>query len=303
VPDVTVGLRVPYDLFQQDTAALRRLVARAEAAGIDRLTVGDHVSFRGGQGFDGLLQTGALAALSSTMQVQTAVYLLALRHPVPAARQIATVANMAPGRLILGVGVGGEDPHEYELCGVDPRTRGRRLDECLDVVRALLTGDEIDHRGEFFQLERARILPRVEQTVPIVIGGRSDAAMRRTARRGDGWLGLFVSARRYAEAVAEVGRLAAEAGRGAVDWHHGMHFWCSFDGSPDRLAAAMEGLYQLPFSSFERYAPSGTPAEVAEVVRPYLAAGARHVNLAPVQATFAEAVDGAAEVAARLRAG
>lgn len=299
---VSVGMRVPYHLFQQEPSALRACVARAEAAGIDRLTVGDHVSFHGGQGFDGLLQCAVLAGLATTIGVQTGVYLLALRHPVPTARQIATVANLAPGRFTLGVGLGGEDPHELEICGVDPSTRGRRLDESLDAVRALLTGRSVDHDGPFFSFRDARILPVPEQPVPIVVGGRSDAAIRRTALRADGWLGLFVSARRYGEAVAQVEGVAAEHGRTGVTWHHGMHFWCSFDRTPDRLAAAMEDLYKLPFDRFERYAPVGTPGEIAALVRPYLAAGATHVNLAPVSATVEEGVDGVAEVKRLLNA-
>ena len=93
--------------------------------------------------------------------------------------------------------------------------------------------------------------------MPIVIGGRSHAAFRRTARLGDGWLGLFVSADRYRESVVEVEQLAAADGRADVDWNHGMHFWCGVGPSPDRLADAMESLYQTPFERFERYAPYG----------------------------------------------
>lgn len=292
----TVGMRVPYELFQREPSAVRACVARAESAGLDRLTVGDHVSFHGGQGFDGIVQAAVLAGLATSIGVQTGVYLLALRHPVPAARQIATVANLAPGRFTLGVGLGGEDPHELEVCGVDPKTRGRRLDECLDVVRPLLAGESVDFHGRFFDIEGARILPVPAAPVPVVIGGRSDAAIRRAALRADGWLGLFVSPERYQDATAQVEQVAAAEGRSGVAWHHGMHFWCSFDDTPARLAAAMEGLYQLPFEKFERYTPVGSPAEVAARVRPYLAAGATHVNLAPVSASTEEAVDGVAEV-------
>ena len=127
---------------------------------IDHLCMGDHVSFHGGQGFDGLLQAAALASLTSTMTVETAVYLLGLRHPVPVARQVATVAQLAPGRFVFGVGLGGEDRHELEICGVDPTTRGRRLDECLAIVRALLAGETVDFSGRIFQIEQARSFRR-----------------------------------------------------------------------------------------------------------------------------------------------
>ena len=218
------------------------------------------------------------------------------------ARQVATVAQLAPGRFVFGVGLGGEDRHELEICGVDPTTRGRRLDESLTIVRALLAGDTVDFEGRIFQIQQAKILPTPPARVPIVIGGRSEAAFRRTARLGDGWLGLFVSVERYRESIAHVEKLAAAEGRAGFEWYHGMHFWCGVGPSPDLLANAMESLYQTPFERFERYAPYGTPEAIADYVRPYIDAGARHVNLAPVAATPEEAIDTAAEVAELLRA-
>jgi alkanesulfonate monooxygenase SsuD/methylene tetrahydromethanopterin reductase-like flavin-dependent oxidoreductase (luciferase family) len=291
-----VGLRIPHELFLQEPSALRACVARVEASGIDRVTVGDHVSFHGGRGFDGLLHAAVLAGLATRVTVQTAVYLLALRHPVPTARQVVTVASLAPGRFVFGVGLGGEDPHELEVCGVDPRTRGARLDECLSVVRRLLRGEPVDHHGRFFDFEAARILPKPAQPVPIVVGGRSDAAVRRVARLGDGWLGLFVSPERFGDVVGEIDAEATVSGRGAVAWRHAMHFWCSFDPMPDRVAAAMEELYKMPFSRFEKYTPWGTPDEIAARIRPYVAAGAHGVNLGPVSESIERSVDGVAEV-------
>ena len=109
--------------------------------GIDHLTVGDHVSFADGHGADGLIQAAALLSADPRVSVQTGVYLLALRHPAVVARQLATIALLAPGRFTFGVGVGGDDPAELELCGIDPRQRGarttRRCDACaVDVGRA-----------------------------------------------------------------------------------------------------------------------------------------------------------------------
>jgi hypothetical protein len=81
-----------------------------------------------------------------------------------------------------------------------------------------------------------------------------------------------------------------------------MHFWCGVGPSPDRLATAMESLYQIPFARFERYAPYGTPEAIADYVGPYVDAGAKHVNLAPVAATPEAAIDTAAAVADLLHA-
>ena len=294
---ITVGLRAPHELTG-DAAELRDYAARAEAAGIDRLFTGDHVTFRGGHGFDGLLTATALAVTAPRLTVQTAVYLLPLRHPVPVARQVATLAGLAPGRLVFGVGLGGEDPAELRACGVDPATRGRRMDEALAVLRPLLAGAEVTVDGDFFRLDRVRILPAPRPPVPVVIGGRSDAALRRVGRFGDGWLALWVSPARYADATGLIGKYAAEAGRVVAEWRHGMHVWCGSGASPEAarpgLAAAMEGFYRVPFGKFERYCPCGTPEQIAAGLRPYVEAGCRSFNLIPV-ADSEEAAVGAVD--------
>ena len=107
---------------------------------VDHLCVGDHVSFFIGAGSDGLITATSLLATQAELPVYIGLYLLPLRHPVPVARQLATIAELAPGRLTLGVGIGGEDRHEVEVCGVDPKTRGRRMGECLRILRGLADG-------------------------------------------------------------------------------------------------------------------------------------------------------------------
>jgi alkanesulfonate monooxygenase SsuD/methylene tetrahydromethanopterin reductase-like flavin-dependent oxidoreductase (luciferase family) len=129
------------------------------------------------------------------LRTNTAVYRLPLRHPVLVARQLADVAGLAPGRLVFGVGIGGEDAHELEICGVDPRTRGRRMDESLTLVRELLTGKAVDAEGKFFAFRQAQIVPAPAEPVPIVVGGRSDAAIDRAGRFGDGWFSRTTASR------------------------------------------------------------------------------------------------------------
>lgn len=151
------------------------MVMAADDAGLDHVGFGDHVSFRTGAGADGLLGAAAVLAVSDRLAANTAVYLLPLRHPMPVARQLADLAALAPGRFVFGVGIGGEDPHEVETCGVDPRTRGRRMDEELQILRALLDGAVVDVEGAHFSLQGARIAPTPAVPIPIVVGGRSDA--------------------------------------------------------------------------------------------------------------------------------
>ena len=193
-----VGIRPPLHLLERGVGLLQRSMAMISAAGLDHVTVGDHVTFRGGAGSDGLLQSTALAVAAPELDVHTGVYLLPLRHPVVVARQIATLAQLAPGRFVFGCGVGGEDRAEVLACGIDPATRGRRMDEAVAILRALLAGERVTLKGEFFDLEDVAVLPKPPEPVPIIVGGRSEVALRRAGRHGDGWIGVWVSPGRYA---------------------------------------------------------------------------------------------------------
>jgi alkanesulfonate monooxygenase SsuD/methylene tetrahydromethanopterin reductase-like flavin-dependent oxidoreductase (luciferase family) len=302
--ELRVGVRPPLTAFEKGTESLRALVAQVEGAGLDHLCVGDHVSFRGGYGYDGLVQATALAVLSS-LRVHTSVYLLPLRHPVTVARQISSLVLLAPGRLVFGVGIGGDDRHEFEVCGVDPKTRGRRMDECLTVVRGLLAGATVDLDGEVLSVHDARVAPAPSVPVPIVVGGRSDAALRRAARLGDGWLGVFVTPERWEASRTRVETAALEVGRAEVEWEHGLSVWVGFGDSraaaAPLLGAAMEALYHRPFADFAAYAPHGTPDDVAGALVAYAAAGCRTFNLIPVAADDRTAIEGCARVRTALR--
>ena len=268
-----VGISVHDSLMIADAARRRALLSLIEQAGLDYVCVGDHVSFHDGTGFDGL--TAATAALcSGGLPVLVGVYLLALRHPMLTARQLASISQLAPGRLTLGVGVAGEDRSEVANTGVDPATRGRRMDECLAVLRALASGDPVDHKGEFFQLTLARIKPAPDPRVPIVIGGKGEAAVRRAARYGDGWLAIFCSARRFAQTREQIAEAAAALGRPVPPWY-GINVWCGLDADATQarrlLAGQLESLYHLPFGKFEHLTPAGPAAQVAEALAAYRA--------------------------------
>jgi alkanesulfonate monooxygenase SsuD/methylene tetrahydromethanopterin reductase-like flavin-dependent oxidoreductase (luciferase family) len=295
-----VGICPPIGLLEQGPATAGAFLAQVAGAGIDHVMCGDHVSFFTGMGFDGLVQATALAMLHPTLPVYSGVYLLPLRHPVLVARQLADIARLAPGRLIFGVGVGGEDRHEVSVCGVDPATRGLRMDECLAILRQLLTGTPVTFHGAFFDLDEALILPAPAASIPIVIGGRSDAAIRRAGRLGDGWLGVWNSPRRFAAAVAMAAQEAAAAGRPDPPSRHAMQVWCGLADSKEAaracLAPAMHAYYQLPFERFERYCPYGTADDVAEFLAPYASAGCAEFNLIPQSPDAGQAIAGVAAV-------
>ena len=277
-----VGISTPWDLWRLPYDEQRRRLRSIADAGIDHVFTADHVSFVDGSGIDGLIHLAAMSGLEPRLGLHVGVYLLALRHPMIAARQIASLAEAAPGRLTVGVGVGGEDRHEIEVCGVDPTTRGRRTDVALSLVRELLDGHTVDGDGEFFGFEAGRIRPVPEPRVPFLVGGRSDAAVRRAGRLGDGWLASWCSPARFASATA----LAEEVGGDRdVAWQHGLQVWIGVDSARSaarsHVATAMERFYGIGFEQFERYTPHGTAEDVADALGRYVDAGAAVLNLTP----------------------
>jgi alkanesulfonate monooxygenase SsuD/methylene tetrahydromethanopterin reductase-like flavin-dependent oxidoreductase (luciferase family) len=274
---------IPFKGFNDAPLEERARLMRAIAdAGLDGVIQADHVSFRDGSGVEAIVMMAGLSGLHPTLGLYIGVYLLPLRHPVPVARSVATLAQLAPGRVELGVGIGGEDRHEVEVCGVDPRTRGRRCDDSLDVVRRLLDGEQVTHHGEFFDIDDCLIRPTPEPRVPLLVGGRSDAAIRRAGRLADGWIGVWCSPRRLATAAAMCADEAGAAGRGDVSFRHKMQPWVGLaatrEEAREHVATAMERFYGIPFAAFEKYTPYGSAADVAEGLAPYVAAGATGFN-------------------------
>jgi alkanesulfonate monooxygenase SsuD/methylene tetrahydromethanopterin reductase-like flavin-dependent oxidoreductase (luciferase family) len=193
-----------------------------------------------------------------------------------------------------------------EVCGVDPRTRGRRCDASLEVLRALLAGETISHHGEFFDIDECRIVPAPAPAIPVLVGGRSDAAVRRAGRYGDGWLGAWCSARRFAEVALTCDEVATAAGRTGVAWRHKYQPWVGFgatrEEAREHVATAMRRFYGLPFEAFEKYTPYGTPADVAEALAPYVAAGVREFDMSLCAADTDTAIEMAGEVKRLLTA-
>lgn len=272
---------------------------------IDHLFIADHVSFHNGFGMDGLINAATLAAMNTEITIFLGVYLLALRHPVLVARQLSSLCHSAPGRIILGVGLGGEDRHEMEVCGVDPSKRGKKTNECLKALNQLLSGEPYSHHCEFFDFEDALIKPAPSPGLPIVVGGRSSAAIRRTAFYGDGWLGVWCSPRRFADAISEVETTAAENNRRQENWLHGMQVWVGFDDDRRKareiLAREMQHMYQIPFENFEKYCPYGSPEEVAEYLIPYVENGATMLNIKPCAVDDETEIERVSEVCRLIR--
>jgi alkanesulfonate monooxygenase SsuD/methylene tetrahydromethanopterin reductase-like flavin-dependent oxidoreductase (luciferase family) len=298
--EIRVGIFAPVGQFAAPADQRSAMLARIAESGVDHVCVNDHVSFFVGAGADGLIDAASVLTHFPDLPCYVALYLLPLRHPVLVARQLASIAELAPGRLTFGVGLGGEDPHELEVCGVDPHTRGRRMDESLELLRALSVGKPVSFDGEFFSVREAQILPAPTPAVPITVGGRSDAAVRRAGRFGDGWLGIWVSPSRFAAVVEQVGEHAVLAGRNPSGFEHAINVWCGFGKTREAarapLAAGMARFYQMPFDPFEKYSPYGRPEDVAEFLAPYAEAGCSVFNVIACADDHETAVAGVADV-------
>jgi probable F420-dependent oxidoreductase len=164
----------------------------------------------------------AVAARTTRLKLGPSVVVLPYRTPVVAAKEMGTLDWLSRGRFFPAVGVGVELPREFEASGVPFRERGRRTDEMIRVMRLLWTEDEVTFQGEFYRLERISVFPRPWQTPPpIWIGGKSEAAQRRTARLGDGWIPSFITPAEFRTGVERVRELAEAEGRSVPDDHFG----------------------------------------------------------------------------------
>lgn len=136
---------------------------------------------------DPWVQVAALSQVTNTLRFLNTLYVLPLRDPFSVAKQIATTANICPGRVVFGAGIGWQKS-EFELVGQDFHTRGRRCDEMLEVMGLLWTGAPVEFHGEFYDFPLLQMSPGLNCDMPICIGGFSEAALRRAARH-DGWVG------------------------------------------------------------------------------------------------------------------
>jgi probable F420-dependent oxidoreductase len=219
-----------------------------------------------------------IAAYSDTLKFGTSVLALPLRNPVLLAKELATLDYLSKGRLLPAVGLGQEDPVEYQACGVAKAGRGKRADEAIRVIRRLWEEERVTHRGRFFTLEDVSIVPKPVQkpSPPIWIGGKSKAAQRRTGRLGDGWLVSQATPAEINEGKKLIFQTAAEHNRTVDEDHIGTMLGFYVASSPEKAAdAASEHVFtQRPNVPFQQYCALGTPETIAKLIQDYVDAGA-----------------------------
>ena len=274
-----------------DPGRYRALAQAAEELGYDSIWAGDHISYRNPL-LDIVVALSTFAAVTERITLGAGIVLLPLRHPSVVAKEFASLDYVSGGRVILGVGVGGEGEKDFEAVGVDPRERGARTDESMRALRELFGPPPASFSGRFFSFEGIEIAPGPAQQggPPLWVGGRSEAAIRRAATLGDGWIPIWVSVERFKEGLAQLPEHVVPAV--TLPTHV---------GKKRMLYEHLRQRYAGDFSEHvvDRYCVAGTPEECAARVREYVDAGARHIVFNITELKDAERIAEVAFAAAR----
>jgi probable F420-dependent oxidoreductase len=266
----------------------------AEELGYDAIWVSEHIVFHVPT-LDAITTMAALAARTRRIRIGSAIVLLPLRPPAAVAKAVSTLDIIANGRITLGVGVGGEYPKEFEVCGVPVHERGARTSEAIEVLRALWTQDVASYHGKYFQFTEVSMRPKPVQAggPPIIIGGRSEAAMRRAARLGDGYMPYLFTPKQYADSQQKIHAYASAAGRHLANFHATLYQFIyiadSYEAAFQQANTRLSTNYNQPFDRLiERYCAIGTPEACIARLQEYIDAGARDLILVP---TISEVTD------------
>lgn len=267
---------------------LVEMVQQVDRLGYDSFWCGDHISMQI-PFLDPPMQIAQAAVVSRRLMFGTGVYLLPLRNAAPVAKQVATIDLLTEGRFIFGVGVGGEFPKEYEVCGVPRNERGARLTESIHVIRKLWSGEPVSHAGKFDNFTDVRMTPPPTRPAgpPIWCGGRSDAALRRAARIGDGWFSYAITPQMYRDGLALINATASGEGRSFApgETFGTAHLLFarvsdSYEQALDEAAEHLSIRYGMDMRpATKRYGALGAPSDVAARIREYYDAGVRHISL------------------------
>jgi probable F420-dependent oxidoreductase len=223
---VKISVEFPSVAYREGPEKVLDLAVAIEEIGYDELAVFDHVVM----GYpsesrttiypaqmpilEALMLLANVAAVTKRVSLSTEVLVLPQRQPVLVAKQISTLDTLSNGRVRLGVGVGWQDS-EYEALGEDFSTRGKRMDECIDLLRAYWSGGHVGYQGEFYSSNDMGMEPVSPQgaQLPIWVGGESPAALRRVAQRGDGWMASGMSDEQTILALTSIREQAEQFGR------------------------------------------------------------------------------------------
>ena len=266
-----------------------RWVDLAEVAGVDSIWQTDRL-ISSEPFLESMTSLAALAGRTHRLKFGMNVLSLAQRDPVLVAKQCATVDMLSGGRLLPAFGVGSDRSPEWTAMHLDPKVRGAKTDEALEIIRRLWTEDKVDFAGKHYQLTGATISPKPAQPdLPIWIGGSSPAAIRRTARFGTGWQGGAETPELTGQVISAIKAALADTGRTIDEDHYGAGFPFWF-GSPEDpgVAKTLAAYRALGMPDPLSYFAIGDADAVIARIAAYIDAGISKFILRPMGANDAE---------------
>ena len=265
-----LAVEFPSVSYREGSAGVLRLAKAIEDIGFDQLDIFDHVvmghptATRAAPMYppkmpilEALMALSHIAAVTERIGLGTEVLVLPQRQPVLVAKQVSTLDTLSGGRVRLGIGVGWQES-EYDALEEDFRSRGKRMDEAIEVMRAYWRDEKVDYQGAFYSSDAMAMEPKPPQggNLPIWIGGGSDRALRRVGELGDGWLATAITEPSVAaKCKAKIGAYAEAAGRDPADIGYQMMLDVPprdeagkrFYAEVDRVAARAEAVREMGF--------------------------------------------------------
>ena len=181
-----------------------------------------------------------LAARTEKLRFTTSVIKLAIRQPVIVAKQLSTLAVMLGDRFALGVGIS-PWPEDFMACQIPWEKRGKRMDEMMEIINGLMSGEYFGYQGEIFDLEPIKLCPVADHHIPLLVGGHAKPALRRAARLGDGWVSAGSSIQELRDMIGQIEAFRKDYGRdeGAFEYHAMTEAAYSREGLQDLVAAGV----------------------------------------------------------------
>jgi probable F420-dependent oxidoreductase len=265
----------------RDLMTVSEFAKKAEGLEFDSLWSGEHLAFYTPT-FDSLTLMAVCAGATKKIELGTAILLMPLRHPAWVQKSLTTLDYASGGRSILGIGIGGAYEKEFETVNVPVRERGARTDEGLELLKKLMTENNVTYNGKFYQVNDLTMEPKPirKPHPPIHIAGNSEAALKRTVRFGDGWMPILLSLDIYKETTIMLENLAHKANRDPNTIERDMFIYISMDKSYekalDTAKNALGNMYSQSGSALETRAIVGTPSQCLERLSSYSDLGVQH---------------------------
>ncbi len=269
---------------------IARVAERAEGWGLDSFWLSDHLLAPSPE-LDVVATLSLLASRTSQMKLGPSVLLLNLRHPLLVAKAFASLDYLSNGRMVMAVGTGA-NLADYAACGIPPKSRGKRLDEGIEVLRTVWKNPKASHHGRFFNFDSVTIEPRPvartnndSGTMDIWVGGRSDAALKRTAKLADGYFASFQTPEEYGASMAKIRDYATQYGRADARIESGLIVLCRIAGSRERALDEMRPMLTALGRGAEQFverAAFGSAEDVIGRLSQYVAQGLDKFVLWPI---------------------